>query len=266
MKLFILVLAIFIIAVAGIIKSFMLKGTVAGIDTKNENQLIRGLILPHHDLARELFIKSLEKIKKDQQFEVIVVLSPNHFYPESYAFSSSMSLKDFPLARNYLEEMRIYDPNIIFDTELVENEHGITIPLTYLKHYFPKAKFLPIIFSPRYSQEKLLSLARWMSKRLPSNTLYVAAVDFSHENMVEKALNYNKESITTIKLFDYPTLFSYEKDNNSHMDSPSSIATLMMIMEQLGSKNWETWYSSHGSLLTNDPVLQGTSYVIGVFR
>jgi hypothetical protein len=63
--------------------------------------------------------------------------------------------------------------------------------------------------------------------------------------------------------FDYQKVLDYHDD---HMDSPVAISVLMKTMESLNAKTWETWTSSHGGLITNTPTLNGTSYVVGVFK
>ncbi len=242
------------------------RGQVAGESIDLEKQPIKGLILPHHDLAREIIIKSLEKLSSSNKYKLIVVLSPNHFRPQSYTFTTSLNDKNYPIAIEYLHKLKEFDQELLFDTELVENEHGVNIPVEYLSHYFPESEFLPILVSPYYSEKTLDEISQWMTENLPEDTLYVASVDFSHENMYAKALDNNKESLGVIKNFDYASLYNFVNDNNQHLDSPIGTAVLLKTMSALKATNWQTWYDSHGSQLTDDPVLQGTSYIIGVFR
>lgn len=236
---------------------------VAGAETDLANQSIVGLILPHHELAREYIIKAVEAVSSRHQYRTIVVLSPNHFRPQSYAFSTGRVVKDYPIATELVNQLSALDAQLVVDDQLASNDHGLFVPMSYLHHYFPQAQFVPLLFSPNFSLNQLEKFAKNLVLNLPSDTLYVASVDFSHNNMPLAAARYNAESITTIHSFDYAELLSY---SDEHMDSPGAIGTLLKVMNLTGSYSWETWFNSHGSLLTDNPLLQGTSYVIGVFR
>src|SRR3989344_3078584 len=212
------------------------RGRIAGVQTEKISR-VRGIVLPHHELAGEIVMRSLERLAQTQDFSHIVIFSPNHFQPDSYTFSTADKIKDLPLDTKYLRELKEMDANAVWDQKLLENEHGVLIPAGYLKNYFPRASFLPIIFSPYFNQERL-------------------------EKMAEEAALKNLETIETIKNRDYQRLFGY---GNDHLDSPAAMGTWMMTTEKLEAKNWETWYDSHGAMLTDNPLLNGTSYVIGVF-
>lgn len=233
---------------------------VAG--TSGSISKVSGLILPHHDLAREIIIDSLQKITTIQDPQTIVVLSPNHFRPQSYTFTSTFRLGDFPLAQPLISDLHSFDPNLVLDADLLNNEHGLTVPMTYLHQFFPEARILPLAVSPFFTPDRLLSYAQKLNHLLPPDTLFVASVDFSHEHQALAAADYNTQTISTIQNFEYSKLYSY---NNNFLDSPAAIAVLMHIMQLRGTASWQTWHSIHGATLTSDPILQGTSYVIGIF-
>ncbi|OGC92890.1 AmmeMemoRadiSam system protein B [Candidatus Amesbacteria bacterium RIFCSPHIGHO2_02_FULL_47_9] len=237
------------------------RGRIAGVQTEKISR-VRGIVLPHHELAGEIVMRSLERLAQTQDFSHIVIFSPNHFQPDSYTFSTADKIKDLPLDTKYLRELKEMDANAVWDQKLLENEHGVLIPAGYLKNYFPRASFLPIIFSPYFNQERLDKMAGWLAQAMPADTLFVVSVDFAHEKMAEEAALKNLETIETIKNRDYQRLFGY---GNDHLDSPAAMGTWMMTTEKLEAKNWETWYDSHGAMLTDNPLLNGTSYVIGVF-
>lgn len=251
-------LGLLLALIAAIDKQWRVPGTKTEAD-----QPVVGIVLPHHDLARELIIQAGERLKQEINPRYIVVMAPNHFRPQSYTFSSSLALKDFSVAENEIRRLKEFDPNLILDKDLLEAEHGVVIPISYLQNFFPQAKFIPLIISPYFVPEKLRETAGFLVKIMPEDTLYVASIDFAHEKMVWEAAANNQETIATIGNFDYRLLLDY---GNDHLDSPAAMGMLMHIGEKLGAKNWQTWFDSHGAKLTGDPTLQGTSYVVGVFR
>jgi AmmeMemoRadiSam system protein B len=225
--------------------------------------VISGLVMPHHDLARPAIIQALDKFPKNTKYEVIVVLSPNHFRPESTTFTSSVKLFDFKIDRELVGKMVEGVQSVIVDEKLVEGDHGVVTPMTYLKEYWPEAKFVPVLVSPFYTPEKLAEMAKWLSENTPKNTLFVASVDFAHENQFTKAMANNQESIEAISSFDFKKLQTFD---DNHMDSPAAMATLLYLMQERKTTKWETWESLHGAELLDNPEAQGTSYVVGTFR
>lgn len=236
---------------------------IAGVNSEKTYSSLSGLVLPHHELAKELIIKTLSVIKANQDFKYIVVIGPNHFRPESECLASTEKLKNFRLASEYFEKLKNSDIKVDWDETLLANEHSVNIPISYLYNYFPEAKFIPIIVSLYCEEKKLLAISDWLAKTMPANTLYVAGVDFSHGKMWAEALHNNEETINVISHFDYQKLYSFKDD---YLDSPASMAILMMLMEKLNKKSWETWYSSHGALITGQLLNQSTGYVIGTFK
>lgn len=228
-----------------------------------DSKAIKGLILPHHDLAEELFHSSLQRIKENQSPKLIVIYGPNHHYPDSATITTTKSLSDAPLAYKEIELLVRNFPDIVVNNALVEGEHSITTPLTYLQEYFPGAEIIPLVFSTEFNVKELQVKANYLTANLPADTLYIASVDFAHEVDLEEGLNRNKESIEALSNFDFEDIYNF---NDEHLDSPVSIAMFLLTMKNLKAENWETWFSNHSALIKNDPTLQGTSYVVGVFR
>jgi hypothetical protein len=54
-----------------------------------------------------------------------------------------------------------------------------------------------------------------------------------------------------------------EQPNTGNLNQPPQIHDQIQPTKR---NPFSPWYSSHGAEITNDPTLDGTSYVIGVFR
>lgn len=257
---FVISLAIGIFTFAALQKSTSIQ-KVAGISTEKETQSIRGIILPHHELAREYIVTSLERISINQNPGTVVVIGSNHYKPQTTKFISSEKVLDYPIQEDFVNKLANLQ-KIILDQTAVENDHSIIIPLTYLKNYFPEANYIPFLSPAYFNTGDISQIAMYLSHSLPQDTLFVASVDFSHNTQSIEAEAKNKESEATIENFDFDALYQYKED---HMDSPSSIGLLLSIMQRLNSTNWELWHDSHGAFIENKGSLQGTSYLIGVF-
>lgn len=213
---------------------------------------IKGVVLPHHDLAQELLHASFERLQKVIDPSTIVIYGTNHYYPESMTFTTTEEVE---------KEYKI--PNVLTDNQKIAKEHSIQTLIPYLDKYFPKSKVIPIIVSSTYNFDDLEKRTNYLVSSLPKDTLFIASVDFSHNKTLSEGLLKNNESIKAISNFDYKTILDFKDD---HIDSPVAISSFLLTMEKLKTVTWETWYSNHASLLLNKPDLQGTSYVIGVFK
>jgi len=238
-------------------------GQVKGLSDSAKNKAIRGLVIPHHGLAGGLITESIELLRQNRNdYQILVIIGPNHFYKESYTLTSSTKLQDTAVDSEFIEKLKEMFPKTVLDQDIVGAEHAVTTAASYFTEYFPKSRIIPLVISPYFTEESLRTIADFLSQNLPRNTLYVASVDFSHNLLTDESLVNNEESIKTIRSFDFPTLFKY---TDSHMDSPASVALVMLVMQNLKTTNWTTVESLHSGLILNDPTIQGTSYVTGIF-
>jgi AmmeMemoRadiSam system protein B len=253
-----------IIVLAGffVVRSYQHKSKVAGVNTMSDGQKVRGLIISHHDLTREYIIRTLDKLSKNNDYSYIVVFGPNHFYPDETAFLTSTKVFDYQIDGKEVQLLIDNRNNIIQDESRVEKEHSFNIPASYLRDYYPDAKFIPLVIPQNFDSGDIADIALFLSRSLPENTLYVASVDFSHEKTVLEAEDKNRQSQAAIANFDFESIYLYQSD---HVDSPASIGLLLNVMKNLGSTKWNLWFDTHGAFIEDNPLLQGTSYLFGVF-
>lgn len=258
-----LILIVFLLLVFVARKDFYLKsqGKVASLSTQ-ESQ-IKGMILPHHDLAKELFITSLTKLQKTHSPSLFVIFGTNHYYYDSPDLITALSVYDYPIDKELLRSFLKEFPSVLVNAKIIEQEHSITVPVLYLRNYFPDAKIIPFIVSSKFRLFNIEEYAKYFADFFPKDTVYIAAVDFSHGTDFQEAMAKNEESIKVISEFDYQALYRFKDD---HLDSSVAVALLLKTMQTLNSTTWETWANSHSAFFTSDFASQGTSYVVGVFR
>jgi AmmeMemoRadiSam system protein B len=234
---------------------------VKGVQTEQEELgKAKGVILPHHGFAKEILIGSYEQLKKDG-YDLIVIIGPNHFYPEIKELVTSDTEAGIKTSEEITQKLLEKNENIIVDNDLVLGEHSIMLQAQYIEEFFPEAKVLPIIVPPTLEAEDMDNIANTLTE-LADNTLFIASVDFAHDLPYPEAIENDKESIEAIRVFDYQKISVFDDKN---MDSPKSISLLMNIMQKLNAKKFTVLYDTHGALISNDPDLIGTSYVVGIF-
>src|SRR3972149_157779 len=77
--------------------NFKEKSRVAGIATQDDLsiQLIKGLVVPHHELVFRLVEEALLKVSQQQQPKYLVLMGPNHWQPDKYHLTTALNLGDY---------------------------------------------------------------------------------------------------------------------------------------------------------------------------
>ena len=88
-------------------------------------------------------------------------------------------------------------------------------------------------------------------------TVLVAPVDFSHYLRNKEAQEKDNITLEVLKNYDYRQLFAL---NNNYIDSPPSIAVLLMVMQKLGTTQMDVLYHTNSGELQKDDYIETTSY------
>lgn len=196
-----------------------------------------GVILPHHLIAADELAKFYSGLSKVTQPKLVIVISPNHYQNgeadiqtcQNCEYQSTNGAVELGALRDDL----VRDGIAVFNDETFIKEHGIYNHAPFIKKYFPDAKIVPIVLKWKIPKEKAEGLAEWLNKNLPENSLVITSVDFSHYIPVEAADFHDWSSYATIKNFDYDNVYDLE------IDSPSSIYTVLKLMEKRGYQKAE---------------------------
>lgn len=239
-----------------------IQGVKTAIEENQQQNKIDGIILPHHNLAKAIIIDSYQKLSQEQ-FELIVLIGPNHFYPK---IGEIISSKVFDNAQLQTADWLI---NTLLDNDLIKlnqamlaSEHSILTHSNYLNEFFPEAEILPLVIPVNPDPNKMRTIRDFLVN-LPTKTLFIASVDFAHNLSYLEALENNQESLEAIQGFAYEKINSFD---DQHLDSPKSIILLLEIMKEKGSTNFQVLHNTHSALIDQQINSLGTSYLIGTFQ
>jgi len=250
-------------AIVGVLAYRHVKnGEIAGIKTEEKQEIINGIVVPHHMLAKELIDDAYQNINASGVTRV-VVFSPNHFYHALPAVVMSAEITGVDVDQTMVDQLKNQFPDVLLDQKMVEQEHGVMIQIPYIKQYFPQASVVPIIISSAMTQEKIEALTRTLGDIVnPDDTLFVLSTDFSHNTTTAEGMTKNEETVAAMSSFDYAALYHFHDD---HIDAPNAAVVWLSVLDSFGARNWNQWQSSHSGLITGDTGMQGTSYVTGAF-
>ena len=116
---------------------------------------------------------------------------------------------------------------------------------------------VPILISGHTTQKEVEILASNLKDFIGEDTILVAPVDFSHYLTNDQAKEKDKVTLEVIKNYDYRQLFTL---NNDYLDSPPSIAALLMVMQMLGTTKMDLLHHTNSGELQKDNYIETTSY------
>jgi predicted class III extradiol MEMO1 family dioxygenase len=239
------------------------------------NREVIGVILPHHLLVEKYIDEFYRELSSENDFENIILLSPNHFNTGfSYIQSSKDSLEEFGIDINKERFIGLNNDDFV-------REHGIKNQYMFIRKYFPNAKILPIIIketTPRDRLDKFINILQDLNKE---KLLIIASLDFSHYTAEETALINDKRMTEWFENLDviYTNDDDFNKtkelaknsdpsdENGIAVDSPETLYVFISLMRDSGLTKGQIWKRTSSASLTgiSDPE-QNTSHIFALFK
>lgn len=229
-------------------------------DNKTFTYPVTGGIIPHHLYPGFIFADFFSRLSP-QNPKTIILIGPNHYERGNFKALTSVYGWQTPFGvvePNELFINKLVKENLIkIDGEVVSADHAVAGSMPFVKYYLPNVRVVPILLSGHMTQEETRILASNLKKRMDKDTVIIAAVDFSHYLTNQQAQEKDKVTLEVMKNFDYRQLFSL---NNDYLDSPPSIATLLMMMQMLGTTKMQLLHHTNSGELQKDDYIETTSY------
>ena len=229
-------------------------------DSKPVSNHIFGGIIPHHLFPGFIIADFFARLTQ-QNPETIILIGPNHYEKGNFKALSSLYSWDTPLGvvepeKSIIDQL-LKDALIRIDENVLSNEHSVAGIMPFVKYYLPDSRVVPIILSGYMTQENTRTLSEVLKSYVNERTVIIAPVDFSHYLTNSEAQQKDEVTLEAMKNFDYRTLFSL---NNDYLDSPASIATVLMVMENLGRTEMDILHHTNSGELQKNDSIGTTSY------
>jgi AmmeMemoRadiSam system protein B len=222
------------------------------IIVEKEKKLNIGGIVPHHDTAEAIINSFFQKFKTEDAIDVII-LAPNHYEKG---------------INNVLSTKNIY-PDLIQDNlaeidEIVVNfDHSISVPTSFINKYLPNSKIIPLIFKKETTLSSLKKISIILSEHLKNKkTIIICSTDFSHNLFPNEAEKRDEITLQAIKDFDYKKIMTFSSE---YIDSPQSLVSLLLVMENLNIKNFRMLDHSNSAKILGPTTTNTTSYFTIIF-
>ncbi|MFA7114625.1 MAG: AmmeMemoRadiSam system protein B [Candidatus Omnitrophota bacterium] len=164
---------------------------------------IIGAVVPHAAYRYSGAVAGIVySVLKNIDIETIILLAPSHkYYFKGIAVYPSGNFLT-PLGPVILDD-RLCKEIMSLDfavgsTEYFDHEHAIEVQLPFLKKIYPQVKIVPVLFGD-VSYQQILELSRYLaSLSKKRNFLLLISTDLSHYLPYEKAVEYDKNTISLV--------------------------------------------------------------------
>lgn len=221
---------------------------------------ISGGIIPHHLFPGFIITDFFSRLSK-QKPRTIILIGPNHYERGDYQVLSSLYGWETPFGvvepnEQVIQEL-VISKLIKIDEANLPKDHAVAGIMPFMKYYLPDTKVVPLLLSGFMAEDDIRTLSSSLSNYLNEDSILVAAVDFSHYLTNKQAQEKDKLTIELMNNFDHKRILSL---NNEYLDSPPSIATLLMSMQALDATKMELLYHTNSGEMQNNNSIETTSY------
>lgn len=225
---------------------------------------ISAVIVPHHDLAKDLRSDFLADISKKIQPKTIILVSPNHFFAGNYDVITTGKVWNLGSNLLYADKSKIQsllNDNLIYlQDSAFFREHGITNILNPISVNFPSAKIIPIIIKENTSIQKIKPIVENLNKNCRRDCLVIASVDCSHYQPADIAGLHDD--------FTLRALSTLNQDNilQSEVDSPESLYFAASWAKLHSNNYFNLFKNTNSGIINNNQDVETTSYILGSFE
>jgi len=220
---------------------------------------IQALIVPHAGYIYSGFTANMAyTLSSDENYKKVVIIGPSHhcnFKGASIALYEAYEtpLGDIPMDLEKAKEL-IEEFSFLGFNEDAHYEHSSETQAPFIKHYFPKASMLEIV----YGKLSYLELSLLIEKFLKEEVLVIISTDLSHFHKEEKAKILDDKCIEAIKMQDSKALEGCEA---------CGIVGLKALIKTIQTKKLESklLHYANSSHVSGDKsrVVGYTSFLIG---
>jgi AmmeMemoRadiSam system protein B len=226
---------------------------------------VAGGIIPHHLLAGHLIDAFFRGLATDPP-ATVVLIGPNHDKDGSARVLTSRLSWDTPYGA-VEPDLGLIDSLVTAGLVSVQDpvlttEHSVAGIMPAVQYYLPDARVVPLILSGDVAPVEAQRLAGALAERADGDTVFVAAVDFSHYLVASEAARRDTFTLQALHTNDASVLFTL---NDQYLDSPPSIAVLIETMRALGAGGFVLLEHTNSGELLNDLLVPTTSYFMGYY-
>ncbi len=226
---------------------------------------IRGGLIPHHTLPAAHLTGFFRELAK-QHPKTIILIGPNHPDAGQYKLLTSAAPWETPFGRVEGDaskaETLLGLPFAGTDEAILSKEHSIAGVLPFLRYFLPDTDVVPVVLNSHLSWSDVQAVSGMLRDMADSDTVVIAAVDFSHYLPAQTAEEKDRETEPLLRNFRSQEILPF---GNDHVDSPVSIAMLLETMRSIGATHFDLLANTNSGRILSDLRSGTTSYFFAGF-
>lgn len=223
---------------------------------------IRGCIVPHHLVAKDLIHEVFQNVSKNK-YKTVVLIGPDHESMDKGKIFTTLS--DWQTPTGILKTDTKATKELMKNNFITENDRKLTLEhstssiIPFIKYYLKDVKVITLVLTKQVKLEDTEKLVDALYKNVNiDETLFIATVDFSHYLILEQANKMDLISMEAIQNKDMNKIMAFTNDN---LDSPITIATMLEMMERIGISEKTILNHSNSELILKKRIDETTSYI-----
>lgn len=231
------------------------------------NHKLFGAVTPHHMLASHLISGVFQELSLYPP-KTIILVGPNHEDRGSHSVitvSSQWETAAGIIKPDTLFIEKLLDQGLAFeDEETMLSDHAVASLLPFLKHFLPNTAVVPLLLKASTTSQEIETLATVITQHSGDDTAIVISTDFSHYLPLSIAEQKDEEMRAIFVRKNIPEILSL---NNDYLDSPPSLALLLLVMDKKQINNMIEFDHNNSGLLVPDTQGETTSYfTLGFYK
>lgn len=228
---------------------------------------VSGAVIPHHLLASDIIVSFFSRLANKDSIKRIVLIGPNHYERGNTVFTTSTYGWETPVGNVFpdsgaVDHLVKENSSLQINEEVISQEHSIGGIMPFIAHYVPNADVVPIAISRQATLPNLEELAKSLKSFNKKDTIFIASVDFSHYLSLSEAQEKDVETLEILRQKDLEALLALDESN---VDSPESLALLILLMGQQGISMFDVLEHKNSADYTDEAEAETTSYYSIVF-
>jgi poly-gamma-glutamate synthesis protein (capsule biosynthesis protein) len=201
------------------------------------------------------------------RFNTVIVLFPDHFKKTKQPFATTQ--RDFETVFGLVATHQtatsflLQHEELIEDSDLFEEDHGICAVLPFIKRFLPSAEVVPIAISISSKREEWGQLIAILSSIINIRTLIVQSTDFSHYLPESAAIQRDQETLNVIASGDLTGVARLLQPQ--HLDSRGAQYIQMRLQSEIFQARPAVIINSNSQAHSDEREARTTSYIVQLY-
>ena len=239
------------------------QDAVAHLALAPRKEEIRAGIVSHHLLVKDLIAEYFEVLTTTVKPRTIVILGPNHHARGSALIAVSSLPWKTPFGVVDADTQivaRLMASHLVEENDdAFFHEHSIGALVPFIRHSFPAARIVPIIFRRDADSATCSRLGEWLAQNTDHRTFLLGSMDFSHYKTSADAEEEDRRSLPVL------VACNPSRVREAYVDSHPALMALLTACREEGAVRAYVLQHTNSGILLHQPQKPCTSYIDMVF-